>query len=151
MKPTPIRTLQVILGALIAGLLSFTAVAVFVRTSIGGVGSGAPVDLLALVVLVLFAGMGGVYFMVRRSMLAAARAKRESALALVRQELVPIELQRLTLLGAALAEGPGLLGTVVVLIGGSWFLLAAPVIAMLCILFQMPSRERMEALLRESH
>lgn len=151
MNTTPIRTIQVVLGALIAGLLAFSGVAAFVRSSSGALDSGASVEAFAFVVPVVFVSAGVVYFVLRRSLLASVRANREQAAELARQGIMPAELQRLVILGAALAEGPGLLGAVAVLIGGSWFLLAAPLLAMLCIGSSMPSRERVESLLRESH
>jgi len=56
-----------------------------------------------------------------------------------------------TIIGAALAEGPGLLACVTILLGGPWFLVAFPIVSIGWIASLIPTRDRVEALLRESH
>jgi hypothetical protein len=53
-----------------------------------------------------------------------------------------------TIVSAALFEGPGLLGAITVMIGGPWYCLAAPLLAIGAILWLMPSREQFEELVR---
>jgi hypothetical protein len=61
---------------------------------------------------------------------------------------VPQPLFQLAIIGAALAEGFGLLGAVSLLLGASWYVLAAPVLAIPLILVQLPTRSRLEEQLR---
>lgn len=61
---------------------------------------------------------------------------------------MPPPLQALAILGGALAEGVGLLGVVALLLGAPWYALALPAVAVVLILAQLPSRERLERMLR---
>jgi hypothetical protein len=144
----PIRTPQIILGALASGVVIFTGIVVFLRLE------GVPLEnprvarLLPLFVILLAACELPVYLLLRRAFVAQVRAAREESLELVKQGKVPLQLQTLAILGAALAEGVGLLGVITVLLGGSWFVLAAPAVSVVLIVAQMPTRERLERVVR---
>ena len=63
--------------------------------------------------------------------------------------ILPRELAALTIVGAALAEGIGLFGGIVYFLTGSPVALAAPVVAVLLIIAQLPTRTRTENILRD--
>ena len=151
MQPQPIRTTRLILIALIAGLALLAGVATFLRATSDSVEAPAGLDVLPVVVLASFVGAAGVAFVVRRKFTEQARANRESSLALLREERLPSEVARACIVGAAIAEGPGLLASMTVLIGGPVYLLAGTVLSMAWIAFLIPTRERVEAMLRESY
>lgn len=150
MQPPTIRSTQIVLAALIAGLLAFAGVTTFVRLGMGPIESSDTLAALTIGVPVVFVVSAGTYAVLRRPMLAPVLADREAALALVREERLPPALQRATIVGAALAEGPGLLGTAVVLLGGPWLLIATPFVSIAWIVLLMPTRERVESIVREA-
>jgi len=147
--PLPIRSARVIVAAMAVGVLAMTGVGVFIKQT----GTPGDVDLgrtLALAALGLGAGLAATYVVVRRSALArVAETRAESLAALERGEL-PAELFRLTIVGAALAEGFGLFGAVALLLGAPWPALAEPILAVALIVVQIPGRERALALVRGS-
>ncbi len=144
----PIRSPQIILGALAAGVLVFTGVAVYLRLAGMDLGDSQLARLLPFLVLALAAAEVPVYLLLRRVFVAQVRAAREESLGLVKEGRIPLQLQTLAILGAALAEGVGLLGVITVLLGGSWFALAAPFAAVVLILLQVPTRARLESIVR---
>jgi hypothetical protein len=89
-----------------------------------------------------------VYFLLRKQFLARARATRDEALELLRQGLTPGPLFSLTIVGAAMVEGLGLLGVLAVLLGAPLYALAAPALAVALILAQIPTRARLEQAVR---
>jgi hypothetical protein len=144
-----LRSTQIILLALAMGVLTFAGVVVFLRLS-----SSKSMDPdLGNLLLVTIGGLAVseivVYVLLRRSFVARAAAARDESLQLLRQDRIPPSLQVLAILGAALAEGAGLLGVVALLLGAPWVALAVPVVAVALILVQMPTRERLERLVRE--
>ncbi|MBK7878800.1 MAG: hypothetical protein IPJ77_24335 [Planctomycetes bacterium] len=151
MQNTPIRSAQIVTLALAAGLALFLGVTVFFRLTQEPLGNAQQVDALAIVVPVVFAGAAVSCVLLRRKLVEAARQDRETNMELARQELLPGELLRVTIIGAALAEGPGLLACVTILLGGPWFLVAFPIVSIGWIASLIPTRDRVEALLRESH
>jgi hypothetical protein len=143
-----IRALRIICFALIGGLLLITIMAVVLRTQ--GLAASVPAAGLALplAVAVAFATSVGVHFALRPKLIGeAAKAKAES-LQMLREEKVPQTLGAATIVGAALFEGPGLLGAITVLLGGPWYCIAAPVLGIMAIAWMVPSRERFEEALR---
>lgn len=148
MQTASIRAARTILFALIGGLLLFAGVATAMRLTLGPLGNAQGLDLLSLLVPLLFALSGAAYVALRRALLAPLDAKRPEALALLRQGLLPPELLRHAIVGAALAEAPGLLGCICVLLGGPWLLISAPLLSIACIALLLPTRERSEHLLR---
>lgn len=144
----PLRTTRLVLAALALGLLTFGGIVVFLRASgmspkdngIGGV--------LAMTLAFMAVANTAIYFVLRKQLLARAQTSKAEALALLSQDLVPPHLNTLTILGAALAEGVGLFGVVTVLLGGPWYALAAPAVAVVLILALFPTRERLEQAVR---
>src|SRR5262245_11872915 len=145
---TPLRVTSLILVSLVAGILAFAGVVAYLRLSseleldpdVGG-RILVVVGLLALSEIPL-------YLLLRSRFLASARAAKDEALELLRQGLVPKPLFSLTIVGAALVEGLGLLGVIAVLIGAPLYALAAPALAVALILAQIPTRERLEQAVR---
>jgi len=130
--------------------LVFTAAAVFLRTS-GSFGEGnQPPEVLIYVLFAVGMGNAGVYVVLRKAFVAQALANRETSVALLAEGGIPPQLYTLTILGAALAEAFGIFGLVIVLLGGPWAVLAAPAISVVLILLQIPTRGRLEELLRRA-
>lgn len=144
----PIRNAQIILVALACGVLAFTGVASYLRLSGMEFGESEVARLLPLLVVVLAACEIPVYLLLRKAFLGPVKAARAESLGLVEQGRIPMQLQTLAILGAALAEGVGLLGVVTLLVGGSWYVLAAPLLSVLAILALMPTRARLERMVR---
>lgn len=139
-----ITSLRIIVLALMGGLMTFGVIAVVLRQQ----GLVAPVpqaeSVLPIVVLVTLLVGVGVSVLVRSRLLVQVRNSKREALAELRAERVPQALSLSTILGAALVEGPGLLGIITVLVGGPWYCIAAPLIAIGVMLWTLPSRQRFE-------
>ena len=103
---------------------------------------------LSIAVVVVFVGEAPVYVVVRSKFLASVRAEREASLELARQGFMPPALGALAIIGAAFAEGAGMLGAVTLIVGGPWLVLAAPALAVVLIALQIPTRARVETLVR---
>jgi hypothetical protein len=131
------------------GVLALTGGAVALRVS--GVVAGLPdaARTLSLCVLGLALGLVPAYLVLRGTQVARLRAARAQALEQLAAGRVPPPALTLTITTCALAEGLGLIGAVTVLLGGPWFVLAAPALAVGVILAQIPTRERLEALVRD--
>lgn len=145
---TSLRSARIIPLAMGLGVLAITGGAVAVRLGGGIQGDPAVARTLTMVVVLLALGTLPVYLVLRRTFLARVREQRAEALELLARDQAPPALLSLTILGAALAEGTGIFGAVTVLLGGPWFVLAAPGLALALIVAQIPSRERLEALVR---
>ncbi len=150
-QPPPIRSPQIILGALALGVLTITGVAVFLRLGNLAPRSAEVARWMPLVVVGLAVLELPVYLLLRKTFRAQARVARTESLELVQQGRVPLPLQTLAILGAALAESVGLFGAVSLIVGASWFMLAAPLVAVALIVAQMPTRARLEQALRDPH
>jgi hypothetical protein len=146
-RPTTIRSAQTILLALAVGVLTLTAATIWLRMR-----SAAPNPELARILLfvtsmVAFSDLV-VYFLLRHLFLTRLAPARRAAREAVRRGELPRELFTLALIGAALAEGGGLLGAVAFFLGAHWSALLFPLLSVCVILAQLPSQERAEALLR---
>lgn len=150
-SPAPTqRSTQIILLALALGVLTFTAVVVGMRVTTEPTLDPELGRLLLVVAALLAAGEVGAFVVLRRTFVARARAVREESLALVKDGRTPLPLHAFAIIGGALAEGVGLLGTVGLLLGAPWYGLAVPLLAVAAILLQLPTRERLERTLRGS-
>jgi len=147
-QPLPFRNARVIVLALALGIVLFTGVVVCLRLSGEPATNPEIGQLLLLVIGALAVANTSVYFVLRKSFVARAQAAKGEALELLKHDAVPPQLLTLTILGAALAEGVGLLGVVALLLGAPWFALAAPALAVVLIVAQLPSRERFERVVR---
>lgn len=139
-RAAPLRTIQVVLLALMGGLAVITAVALAVRGQSPPQRSvqlllGAAVGASAVVAVV-------VYPLVRRKLMAQLAARPDQAKSELNQGQLPGELSALAIVGAALAEGPGISGAIGFLLTRQRPFLAAPVLAVLLIALQIPTRER---------
>ena len=149
-QPPPIQSLRMILVALISGLFMLTGAAAFLRSTQTAASDQNMVSLLTIIAFVaLVTGVTACIF-VRMKMRERMAATRDEALEILRQDRVPLPLMTMTIVCAALVEGPGLLGAVTVLLGGPWFVLAVPMISVAALVVMLPSRERFEDALRGS-
>ncbi|MBL8858691.1 MAG: hypothetical protein JNL28_09315 [Planctomycetes bacterium] len=145
----PIRALQVILFALSAGLVLFAVVAAFMRSLDERVSGTAEIaQLLAYVAVGLILPSLAMAYWLRSQALKKVVASKEEALALIRQDRVPVALSTATIAAAAVAEAPGLLAIVTYLLQAPPHVLAVPVLSAGVILMMLPSRERLEDALR---
>jgi len=144
----PLRVTSLILFALVIAIVTFAAVVAFLRVT-----SERELDPTIGRALLAFLGVLAVaeipvYVLLRRQFLARARSMRAEGLALLLRDLVPLPLFSLTIVGAAMVEGLGLLGVLAVLLGAPLAALAAPALAAALILAQIPTRARLEQALR---
>lgn len=143
------RSAQLVLGALIFGLVSLTGTFVVLRANgFGGTSIPAAREALVAALGVLFLSSGVTYAFLRPRFLSRVQASKDEALASIQQGRLPMPLQSAAIVGAALAEGPGLFGAVVYFLGGPAYVLAAPALAILAIAILIPNRERTEELVR---
>ena len=147
-RATPLRITFVVPVAFVAAILTFTGVVAFLRLS-SEHEPEADVGRTLLFVLGFLAVLEiPIYLLVRKQLLARARAAKDEGLELLRQDLVPQPLFLLLVVGAAMVEGLGLLGLIAVQFGAPLYGLAAPALAVLLILAQFPTRERLENVVR---
>ncbi len=143
-RSNPLLAGRIVNSSMAGGIVMFAIVTVvFVHTGVVKTNSeSAPSLLLALGAVALFGIIA--YPLLRRSMLGKLRARFEERST---SEIDPAELaptfHTLTLIGAAMAEGFGLFGTVVLLITGQWAALAAPIIALIALAFLYPTERRL--------
>jgi len=140
--------LRIIVLAMTGGVLALTIAALL----FGGAGETDArfVPMMGAVLGVLGVGQVMSYFVVRSSVIGRLQRERQSDLA------APFPIERvlktiatLTIIGAAMAEGFGLFGAVLLLITDTRYFLAAPVIAIVILLMQVPSRDRVKRWINE--
>jgi hypothetical protein len=146
----PLRSTQIILVALALGVVTFTGVVVALRLTSNPDMDPERAKLLLVVLGGLAVSEAVVYVLLRRSFVARAKDSRETSLTLVRHGRIPLPLHTLAIIGGALAEGAGLLGSIAVLLGAPWYALAAPALAVVLILIQLPSQERLSRIVSEA-
>lgn len=165
-----LKSLPVILIALIGGLVSFAGLATYMAmtrgalmvpqhagsagSAAGGSGSGGgasdPTMILYVVSGLLtatsIAGFWGIGWFAVSSLRknGAGRDPQE------RERLATMGLVTTSILRAAFAEGAGLFGAVLVLLTGTLYTLGAVAIAVVLIVLLLPVRSRLEALLAEA-
>jgi hypothetical protein len=147
-QATSLRITSIILVALVAGIATFAGVVLFLRLSSERELDPAVGQLLLITLGLLAVAELPVYFLLRKQFLARVRAMKAEALQLLLQDLTPQPLFSLTIVGAAMVEGLGLLGVMAVLLGAPLYALAAPALAILLILAQIPTRARLEHAVR---
>ena len=140
-----VRNLRLILGALVIGLLLMTVAALFVN--ITEEGKGEDLQILVWVCFLLAVAEIPCWLFLRAKLLGQVRARLQAQEGEGKADLLPPELFALTMIGAALAEGVGLFGTVVFFLTRQHVVLVLPGLAILAILLLMPSKERFEELL----
>ena len=138
-----LRVLRIIIAAMMMGIIAFgVVVAILVGADI--VEEDAQ---LAKILLIALAAVGAAelpaYFGVRAAMLgnlrrAGGEGKPEDASSVS----LAGGFNTLTLIGAALAEGFSLFGLVVVLVSGQWLALAAPLVGLILLARQFPTRDK---------
>lgn len=147
MPRMPLRNLKLVLLLLALGVAVFTTIAAVLgpvsaegaSTALGSLPLGWL--LLGIGLLTGLSGLGMYVALIRPALLRRLVPVRDAARAEVRAGQVPAPLVQATILGAALAEGPGLLGAVGYLITGWLPLLALPLAAILEIVLSLPSEE----------
>src|SRR5262245_56927392 len=139
-----LRVASTILFALVFGIVSFAGVVLFLRLSTEQELDPVVGELLLITLGALAVAEIPVYFVIRKQLLARARAMKFECLELLHRGMTPQPLFSLAIIGAAMVEGLGLLGELAVMLGAPLYALVAPFLAALLILAQLPSRERLE-------
>lgn len=150
MTPTarPFAATRIILGAMALGVLAITVVAAYLRATMEPSTDRSLARLLPLVLVGIALSEIPVFLVLRKVFAERARERRAESLELLKQGLLPLPLATFAILGAALAEGPGLFGAVILILGGPWIVLVAPLLSVALIAAQMPQRARLESLVR---
>ena len=149
MQPLPVRSLRTVLFALAVGQAFLAGLVAFLRTNHGAFGVDPAPDALTLVVALVFVGTAVTCLFFQSAAKKALLADRDGARLHVKGGSVPPALARAAIVGAALAEGSGLLAVVVVLIGGPLLLFAVPAASVIWIVLLVPSQERLENHLKD--
>lgn len=165
---TQLKSLQVIVFALMGGMLAFTGLATYMALTKGalmvphqpGVPAGAgnagaaptgDPTLILYVVSGVMSAVSIVAFVALGRFAASDVKKRLARVPAEGKERAAIPaLMTTTIIRAAFAEGAGLLGAVMVLLTGTLYTLGAVVIAAILLLMLMPVRSRMESMLAEA-
>lgn len=145
--PASLRALQLIILAMMAGVLAVGVVAVALGSRITIQPELAP---LLLAILALFgAAELPVYFVVRARVLAGLRdsveASRDTDTDTDAASRVFPAMATLTIIGGAMAEGFGLFGGVICLLTGNRAALAAPAIALVLLVLRVPTQDKLSA------
>jgi hypothetical protein len=143
-----IRQGQFLVGGLIAGLTSFSAVTAYlVLSGNSPVPTGAPSTSFLLIAMgVLTLATTAASFAIAAMTVSGLRKQSDSRL-LDEDTLFPRFLTTVILRGA-LAEGPAFFGTIIVLITGSWVGFAGSTWGLLLLLLVFPTRDRFDSFFR---
>jgi hypothetical protein len=138
-----VRTLRIVMVAMLAGVVGFGAIAVILVVG-GNIATQPQNANMLLAVLACFAVTGIVAYVVVRTALTGNVRRSCEGLAV---DQVPAAtllkgFQMITLIGGALAEGVSFFGIVILLVTGAWLALAAPAVGVVLIALQAPSRDK---------
>lgn len=142
-----IKVGRIIVIAMMGGLIAF-GVVVAVLTRMNVIASGdIDANLMLGVLGVLALSEIVAYTILRKTMLTQAKSKLQgrSAADPPLDETAQI-LNVLTIIGAAMCEGIGLFGLVIVLITGNYAAAAFPLVALVLLALQIPSEHRLRSL-----
>lgn len=161
---TQLKSLQVIVVALMGGMLAFTGLATYMALTRGaamvpqqgatpppgGAVSRSDPTMMLYVVSGAVSAMSIVAFIVVGRLAVADVRKKAAGLSGDARERTAVQgMMVSTIIRAAFAEGAGLLGAVVVLLTGTLYTLGAVVVATVLLMMLMPVRSRMESMLAE--
>ncbi len=154
---TRIRMSRIMIAALATGLVMFSGVVVYLRLSgsmlptLSGSGTGpggAPPEMLLIGVMAgLTAVTAIVGFMLRRVTAGTLRKKAEHGEKIEESTLLQ-QYQKLTIVRAALADGPALFAIVIVMLTGNWLVFIGTGVGLLMLLVVMPSRGKFDDFVR---
>jgi len=137
----PMTSMRIIVLALVSGLAVLSAVGAVIGPvggdEAGGLDLGVPAVAIAAGLAVLALVMP---FVVRPLLAHRVAGRRKEAEAEVAEGKVPAELASATIVAAAVAEGPGMLGAVLLLVSGDLAYLAPAVAGVVGILAMMPTK-----------
>jgi hypothetical protein len=138
-----VRTLRIVVAAMMMGVLGLSVVAIFIGRQAEPDPKMANVLLVVLAVIAVWELIA--YVVIRASMLNRLRRRfaENPPAADPTAELIG-NFNSLTIIGCAMPEGLGLFGSMIMLITGAWPALAAPVLALILLAWQLPSRDKIE-------
>jgi hypothetical protein len=135
---------RLVIAAMAMGIIGFAAVVVLLAA--GGRMNADPqlADILLIVLAILAVAQVPVYVFVRRAILANLRRTCDSRTSgeAAAQELTK-GFNALTITGGAMAEGLSLFGLVILLLSGNWLALAGPLVGLLLLAVQFPTRDKL--------
>jgi hypothetical protein len=141
-KVVEIQSAQIILGAMVLGMLAFAGVAIFVRPQMEPADPGLGRTLL-ITLIALAVGELAAYLVLRMSVIRRLRASLGGQAGGPELErMVAGQVLSLTIIGAAMLEGCGLFGIVIYLVSGATVGLLAPALAIGGMALLLPTRER---------
>jgi len=138
-----ISTLRIVVIAMTVGVAAFTGVVYAIGSTRGALGRPASSEIMLAVLAALAAGAALAYFVVRRVIV--SQLQRRCAGLDSHEDVTTLLMSQfftLTVLGCALAEGPGLFGAVIYLLTQNALALLAPALAVLLLLAQFPTDGR---------
>lgn len=144
-----VAQLNIICAALAAGIVLFAVIALIVgpvgvAAGEGGIESSDSLGTMLLYVLgaqtIVVLPLA---FALRKAGFKRVAADRVSTLAQIDEGQVPTQVGGAFIVSAALVESLGLFGCVIVLLTGNMIAVGAPVIAVLLILLELPSQQRL--------
>lgn len=155
-----LRVVPLLVASLMTGLTIFTCIAVAMGpvSPVTPTGSPSPTAQPPLPENVLYAALGALgagclvaYFVFGAWCTTKAKAAWQARTSDDDgNDAIARLLMTTTILRAALVEGPGLFGAVLILLTGSLATIAAPVVALVLLAMLLPARSRLETLLAES-
>jgi len=156
MDPTTastLRTGQILIGALTFGMLSFTVIAAAMAGQTGGpsMPPSSATTLLIILGALAIAELGAYHIFIRPALLRRVRRDAQDLTDYTaRSSFIEQRYLIATLIPAALAEGCGLFGAVIVLISGRYEALAAPIAAAIVMALLFPTPARLERFARST-
>lgn len=146
-----LKVLQILIGALIMGMLTFTGFAAFMAATgkASQPNSGLDQTLLIVIGVLSISELIAYRVMVRPTLFKQIRTKYAEAPESGRALIVSSHFTVVTIVAAAMIEGVGLLGAVTLFLSGNWVAAAVPVIAAGALALLIPSQERLDKFRRE--
>ena len=150
-KVVEIQSAQIILGAMVVGMLTFAGVAIFVRPQMEPADPGLA-RMLLITLLALAVGEVAAYMVLRMSVIRRLRASLAGqAAGPDLDRTVAEQVLSLTIIGAAMLEGCGLFGIVIYLVTGATVALLAPALAIGGMALLLPTRSAERAIRSADH
>lgn len=144
----PLRTGQILIAALIFGMLSFAGVAAAMAGKISRPDPQLANMLFIVMGVLAVSELTAYHLLVRPIFIRQTRSQAQAIDPASRAAFIEPRYLNLTIIAGALAEGLGLLGAVTTLVTGRLEALAAPALAALALLIIIPTRDRLDRFVR---
>lgn len=136
--------LRGVIAAMAMGVATFAGISLYLVQT-GTMGNQPDLGKILLLVLAAMAiAELPAYFVIRRVLVGQLRGQLEAAGASERDQLIGQGFSSTVIIGAAMAEGLGLLGVLTYLLSGQWVALVAPVLTLIVLISLFPSRWKLD-------